>query len=193
MSQSPALRAKSFTFAFPMGRYSVWLLALMGLACAPRLPEREQILRLQKELHKRLETHGPSSSAFLETALALVRAEEAFARKYPNHPDVPGFLLEAAEIEATYFGSPARAVELLRQIDLRFRQKSDVAPKALFYEAFVYETLLSDTAQARQRYEDFLRYYPNHELAPQARASLQHLGKTPDQLLEELLRRKPLP
>lgn len=176
-----------------MFRSGLWLLVLVGLSCGPRLPERDEVLRLQKELRQYLETQGPSSSAFLETALALVRAEEAFARKYPNHPDVPQFLLEAAEIEATYFGSPARAVELLRQIDLRFRQKSDLAPKALFYEAFVYETLLSDTTNARKRYEDFLRYYPDHELAPQAQTSLQNLGKTPDQLLEEILRKKPVP
>ncbi len=176
-----------------MVRCALWLWVIVGIACGPNLPERDKVLRLQKEMHELLETQGPSSSAFLETALALVRAEEAFARKYPNHPDVPQFLLEAAEIEATYFGSPARAVELLRQIDLRFRQKSHLAPKALFYEAFVYENLLSDTTNARQRYEDFLRYYPDHELAPQARTSLQNLGKTPEQLLEEIVRKKPLP
>ncbi|MCX7607042.1 MAG: hypothetical protein N2170_07255 [Bacteroidia bacterium] len=157
-------------------------------ACEPRLPELDEIEGYQRDLRKLVNSEGAQSSAFMTTALKLARAEEAFARKYPNHPDVPKLLIEAAEIHATYFGDPSRAVEILRGIDLRFRQRSDLAPKALFYEAFLYENALADTAKARERYEAFLRYYPGHELAKDARLSLQNLGKTPDQLLKELLR-----
>jgi hypothetical protein len=163
----------------------------LSTACSPRLPELDEIEKLQADLRKLLNSEGPRSSAFLRTALQLVRAEEAFVRKYPNHPDAPKLLLEAAEIHATYFNDIPRAVETLRAIDLRFRQKSDIAPKALFYEAFLYETMLSDTATARQRYEDFLQYYPNHELAKEARLSIQNLGKSPNQLLQEILELQP--
>ncbi|MCX7651908.1 MAG: tetratricopeptide repeat protein [Bacteroidia bacterium] len=124
----------------------------------------------------------------MTTALELVRKEEAFIRKYPNHPAVPRFLIESAEIYGTYFGDAQKAVELLRQVDQRFRQKSPLAPKALFYEAFLYETMLNDTTRARERYEDFLQYYPDHELAKDARLSLQNLGKSPDELIQQILK-----
>ncbi|MCX7763450.1 MAG: hypothetical protein N2253_00975 [Bacteroidia bacterium] len=173
-----------------------WLLlvskvAFLTIACEPRLPELDEIEELQKNLRILSEKQGANSSAFMTTALELARKEEAFSKKYPNHPSVPGLLIEAAEIYGTHFGDAQKAVSLLRQVDERFRQKSPLAPKALFYEAFLYETMLSDTSKARQRYEDFLRLYPEHELAKDARLSLQNLGKPPEQLLQQILKQPP--
>ncbi|MCS7161712.1 MAG: hypothetical protein NZ958_00060 [Bacteroidia bacterium] len=164
-----------------------WLL-LVGssllISCTHRLPELEEIQEIREELQKNLRNYGPKSNNFMNSALRLVRAEAAFVRKYPNHREVPRFLLEMAQIEATYFGDVRRAVELLRQIDERFRQRSPIAPQALFYEAFLYETMLADTGTARMRYEAFLRYYPQHELASDARRSLEYLGQPPAEILQ---------
>lgn len=158
-------------------------------ACSPRLPELDRIEQLHKEMRRTLDTEGPKSSRFLNLALDLVRAEEAFVKKYPNHAEVPRMLLEIAEINATYFDDPRSALGYLRRIDMQFRKKSPLAPKALFYEAFLYENILYDTTQARRLYEDFLSYYPEHELADEVRASLENLGKTPEKLLEDILRK----
>lgn len=160
-------------------------------ACSPRLPELDEIEHIRKELRRLIETHGAQSSPFMTKALELARKSEDFARKYPNHPSAPRLLVEAAEIYGTYFGDAQKAVTLLRQVDVRFRQKSPVAPKALFYEAFLYETVLGDTAMARRRYEDFLQFYPEHELAKDARTSLQTLGKPPEELIKEIFRTTP--
>ncbi|MCS7298151.1 MAG: hypothetical protein RMK19_04880 [Bacteroidia bacterium] len=156
--------------------------------CSPHLPEQDEIEKLRQRVRVLLNTHGSQSSAFMSTALELARVEENFIRRYPNHPEVPCLLIEAAEIYGTYFGDAQKAVTLLREVDRRFRQKSPLAPKALFYEAFLYETMLKDTATARHRYEDFLQFYPDHELAKDARLSLQNLGKPLDKVLEEVLR-----
>ncbi|MEN2993428.1 MAG: hypothetical protein ABDH91_07730 [Bacteroidia bacterium] len=165
-----------------------WLL-LVGssllVSCTHRLPEIEEIQEIREEFQRNLRSYGPKSNNFLNSALRLVRAEEAFVRKYPNHREVPRFLLEMAQIEATYFGDVGRAVELLRRVDERFRQRSPVAPQALFYEAFLYETALADTGTARLRYEAFLRYYPQHELASDARRSLEYLGRSPEEILRQ--------
>ncbi len=170
---------------------SLWSKVTIGVllvSCSPRLPELQAIEAQQSELRNLLSAQGTQSSAFMTTALQLVRNIEAFAQKYPNHPRVPELLLEAAELEAVYFNDPRRAIELLRKIDLRYRQKTPYAPKALFYEAFLYENQLSDTARARELYELFLREYPQHELASEARLALRNLGKSPEQLLQEFLR-----
>lgn len=172
--------------------WRAWLLPfvkglLLLFACTPHLPELDEIEALQRKVRTLLSTQGAQNSYFMNTALELVRAQEAFVKKYPNHPVVPKLLIESAEIYATYFGDAQKAVELLRQVDVRFRHKSTLAPKALFYEAFLYETVLNDTAIARQRYEDFLQFYPDHDLAKDARLSLQNLGKPPDQLIQEIM------
>ncbi|MCX8111728.1 MAG: hypothetical protein N3E49_00800 [Bacteroidia bacterium] len=163
-------------------------IGLLLVACAPRLPELDEISKLQRDLRVLLEKQGAQSSLFMSTALELARKEEAFAKKYPNHAEVPRLLIEAAEIYGTYFGDASRAVGILRQVDERFRHRSSLAPKALFYEAFLYETALQDTAKARERYEDFLRFYPDHELAKDARRSIETLGKPPEQLIQEILK-----
>jgi len=82
-------------------------------------------------------------------------------------------------------------VELLEGIDLHFRQKSPIAPQALFQAAFIYENQLADTAKARETYERFLSYYPDHKLAPDARRSIELLGKSPEKIIEEFLKNQP--
>lgn len=166
---------------------------LLVWACTPRVPEIDEIDDMRSEMRRLLESHGAQSEVFMTKALMLARKQEDFAKKYPNHPSVPRMLVEAAEIYGTYFGDAQKAVQLLRIIDLRFRQKSPVAPKALFYEAFLYETMLNDTAKARQYYEDFLQYYPEHELAKDARLSLQNLGKSPEEVIEKILKGQSAP
>lgn len=103
-------------------------IGLLLVSCAPRLPELQAIEAKQSELRNLLSTQGSQSAAFMTAALQLVRSIEAFAQKYPNHPRVPELLLEAAELEAVYFDDARRAVELLRRIDQRYRQKTPPRP-----------------------------------------------------------------
>ncbi|MEN3041430.1 MAG: tetratricopeptide repeat protein [Bacteroidia bacterium] len=178
--------------------FQSWLTLVSSLitftiGCSPHLPELDEIDELQKKLRVLLNSQGAQSSVFMTTALELARKEEAFVKKYPNHPVVPKLLIESAEIYGTYFGDAQKAVELLREVDRRFRHKSPLAPKALFYEAFLYETMLNDTAKARQRYEDFLQYYPDHELARDARLSIQNLGRSPSELMQQILKQSQSP
>ena len=54
---------------------------------------------------------------------------------------------------------------------------------------FVYANDLGNADKAKQTYEDFLKRYPKDELAESARAELKNLGKTPEQILEEMNRK----
>jgi len=172
----------------------LWLSLPVGLlvySCKPRLPELYNIEKKQRQLARLQKTAGPTSTNFLEAAFQLAREEENFARKYPNHPQTPGFLFEAAQLYANYLGDPRKAVSLLEAIDLRFRQKSPLAPEALFFQAFIYEEQLNDTTAAREAYERFLAYYPDHRLAEQARQAIKLLGKSPEAISKEFLQKLP--
>jgi TolA-binding protein len=59
------------------------------------------------------------------------------------------------------------------------------APEALFLCGFCEETLNVDTAKARQYYESFIRQFPQHRLAQDAKFSVQNLGLTDEQLIEQ--------
>ncbi len=170
----------------------LWLSSLVGLlvySCKPRLPELQNIEKKQQQLARLQKTEGPTSTNFLEAAFQLAREEENFVRKYPNHPQTPVFLLEAAQLYANYLSDPRKAVALLEVVDQRFRQKSPVAPEALFFQAFIYENQLNDTTAAREAYERFLAYYPDHRLSEQARQAIKLLGKSPEEVIQEFLRK----
>ncbi|MDT7942601.1 MAG: tetratricopeptide repeat protein [Bacteroidota bacterium] len=172
----------------------LWLSCLSGLLvsnCQPRLPELKDIEKKQQQVARLQKTEGPTGTNFLEAAFQLARAEENFARKYPNHPQTPALLLEAAQLYANYLADPRKAVFLLEAIDQRFRHQSSLAPQALFFQAFIYENQLNDTARARETYERFLSYYPNHRLAEQARQALRLLGKSPEEVIQEFLQKQP--
>jgi TolA-binding protein len=172
----------------------LWLSCLIGLlvySCKPRLPELESIEKKRQQLARVQKNEGPTSTNFLEAAFQLAREEENFARKYPNHPQTPAFLLEAAQLFANYLGDPRKAVALLEAIDQRFRQKSTLAPEALFFQAFIYENQLNDTTAAREAYERFLSYYPDHRLSEQARQAIKLLGKSPEEVIQEFLQKQP--
>jgi len=161
--------------------------------CQPRLPELKDIEKKQQAVARLQKTEGPTGTNFLEAVFQLARAEENFARKYPNHPQTPAFLFEAAQLYANYLGDPRKAIALLEIIDQRFRRQSSVAPEALLFQAFIYENQLNDTARAREIYERFLSYYPDDTLAEQARQAIKLLGKSPEEILQEFLQKQPAP
>ncbi|MBP9152882.1 MAG: tetratricopeptide repeat protein [Flavobacteriales bacterium] len=57
------------------------------------------------------------------------------------------------------------------------------APEALFLSGFCEENLNKDTAQARYFYETFIKSFPNHKLAEDARFSIQNMGKSDEDLI----------
>ncbi|PKL83851.1 MAG: hypothetical protein CVV24_03010 [Ignavibacteriae bacterium HGW-Ignavibacteriae-3] len=62
--------------------------------------------------------------------------------------------------------------------------KNEKSSKALFMAAFIEANELKKIDDARKSYETFLKEYPNHELASQAKIELGNLGKTPEEILQ---------
>ena len=61
----------------------------------------------------------------------------------------------------------------------------DKAPYCLFLQGFIYESQLNDTAKARQVYQQVIEKYPNERIAEDAKASIDNMGKTPEELIRE--------
>ncbi len=63
-------------------------------------------------------------------------------------------------------------------------------PQTVFLQGFVYENDLRELDNARERYETFLATYANHDLAKDVKFSLDNLGKTPEQIIEEFTKKQ---
>ncbi len=59
------------------------------------------------------------------------------------------------------------------------------APNALFMVGFIQANELNEVESAKVIYERFLEKYPDNELAPSARAELDNLGKSPEEIIKE--------
>lgn len=92
----------------------------------------------------------------------------------------------AADIYAVHLQNFPKAIESLQRI-IDTYPKTPQAAVSLFKIGFTYETMAHDMEKAKMAYEEFLKQYPQHELAESVKVSLDHLGESDEDLLERIL------
>ncbi|NUM80852.1 tetratricopeptide repeat protein [bacterium] len=92
----------------------------------------------------------------------------------------------AADIYAVHLQNFPKAIESLQRI-IDTYPETPQASVSLFKIGFTYETLAHDMEKAKTVYEEFLKKYPQHELAESVKISLDHLGESDEELLERIL------
>jgi len=118
----------------------------------------------------------------MENAEKLVILYTDFAKKYPNDTNSVNFLFKAANISMIL--QPKRSVELFDQIIKDYPAYNKMA-HCMFLKAFVYDDKLKNINKAREAYEEFIKKYPTNEFTDDAKACLDNLGKTTEQLIQE--------
>lgn len=154
------------------------LIAALFVACgSPRKPAIDRITELEKQLSA---NPGKPDTAKAEI---LAAAYSDFARQFPKDSLAPVYLLKEGGMLMNY-GDGLKAVQALDQVTQKY-STSKQAPQALFLQAFIYENLLINLAKADEMYRLFLFRYPKDDLADDAQAAMNNLGKTPDELVRE--------
>jgi TolA-binding protein len=126
----------------------------------------------------------------LETgsARSFVDACEAYALANPNADNAADYLHKAAETARAMRTIP-KALSLYDWILDRYPNHSK-APQALFLKAFTYDNNLGDIESAREHYEAFLAKYPEDDFADDTEFLLENLGKSDEEILEALTKKK---
>ena len=117
-----------------------------------------------------------------ELAEEQLKAYAAFTDKFPEDSRSEEFLYKAAEL-ANSMGKTPVALDYYHSFCDKY-PKSKKAPYALFLQAFIYENQLKNLDKARALYTSFLTTYPDHDLAKDARFSLDNLGKSEEELIK---------
>jgi TolA-binding protein len=115
-------------------------------------------------------------------AAELLKNYTEYAEKYKNEPQSAEYLYKAGEV-ASALRDYGQSIELLQRVVVDY-PKHERAPYALFLQAFIFETQLSDKPQAKKIYEEFLQKFPGHALARDAKASIETMDKTPEELVK---------
>lgn len=136
-----------------------------------------------------LSTMARSPTARLDPAQAdeYVRSATLFALLQAQDSLAPVYLFKAAEIAAA-LRRPRQAVDLYEWISKRYAAH-ERAGTAHFMQAFLLDEDLQDLEAARQAYTDFLARFAQHELADDAQLLLDNLGKSDEEILQQLEKR----
>lgn len=152
------------------------LLALM--ACNNEASLKNKIAQQEKQLYDNEE------QAFNEELMNdLSENYTKFANKYPGDSLAAEYLFKAADINMNMAKDEA-ALEQLEKI-LQDYPDFEKRAEAMFLKGYIYENYQGDLAQAEKIYKTFLERYPNHEFADDAEMSLNHLGKSPEELVKQ--------
>lgn len=165
-----------------MKRIFVPFVALVAIAfmvaCTSKLvKEQKNIENIEKELAAQEARPDP---ARLEE---LLNAYLAYVDKHSADSLAPFYLYKAINLSMG-MNQGEKAKQLTDRM-LNEYPKYDRIPETVFLKAYIYENMLGNLGQALSTYQDFLSRFPEHDLADDAQAAINNLGKSPEELIRE--------
>lgn len=109
---------------------------------------------------------------------------ESYALVYPNDSLSAGYLFKAAEMSRA-LKSYGKTISLYDWITV-YHPNDKNAPMALFLKGFLLENDLKSPDKAKEIYQLFLSKYPNHAMAKDVNFLMSNIGKTDNELIEEI-------
>ena len=105
-----------------------------------------------------------------------------FDSKYPER--IAEMIYMSGEV-AMAIGMPEQALSYFQSLHKSY-PNYERAAYALFLQGYIYENYLGQQGNAEEVYRQFLAAYPEHELYQDVQFSVANLGKTPEELLQEI-------
>ncbi len=119
-------------------------------------------------------------------AQALLDVYKAYAKAFPNDSMAPEYLFRAAGMSKG-LGGPQEAVQLYDRIIKEYPQWSRLAD-TYYLRAFTIDADLKQKGNAKTAYEEVIARFPDHRFAKDAKAMIQNLQYTDEELIERFRR-----
>ena len=155
------------------------LLSLFMLAACSRPQEKLQKDITQQESYFQNQENSIPSTGKADTLIGMYLS---YADQYQDDTLSPEYLFRAGDLSIG-LGKFTQAQDLLGRVE-RYPNYQKL-PQVTFLQGFVAENHMGDTATARVHYERFLDKYPDHPLAKDARAAIEHMGMSPEDLIRQ--------
>lgn len=169
--------------------FLVFFGALFYQSCTNQSPDSTKAPAADRELLtlqiKQLEdTLRSKADMPIDRKLAkeLILKSIAYAEAFPEDELSPAHLFRAGNV-AIGIGSFEEAASYFEIIHQKYGGY-ERAPDALFLEGFTYENHLKNKEKAKICYNDFLKRFPDDQLADQVRVVLENIDKTPEELVK---------
>ncbi len=158
--------------------FTLMIGVIVMTSCNSINSKKEQIEKLEKEIASSKMTKIDDIKADL-----LIKKYDEFAKEYPKDTLAPKYLFRKADLFIA-LNRGNLAINTLDQL-IRDYPNFEKIPECFFLKAFIAENTLHHLSLADKYYKEFLKEFPTHKLAKDAEASIQNLGKTPEQLIAE--------
>ena len=136
----------------------------------------QHITSMEKELHK---------SDELETteANSMIVAYVNFANHFKKDTLTPEYLFRSAEL-AMNVNRFNDAVAYLTRISNNYPDYKNM-PFVIYYQGFIYDSMIENDSLAETYYKQFLKSYPDHYRASEVEAMIENLHKSDLELVHE--------
>ncbi len=114
-----------------------------------------------------------------------IKAYRAIIKDFPNSVQAPAAFFALGSLQLNEEKNPAVAIKTFEQL-VSQHPESEWAHKAQFTIGFTYANELQELDKAKAAYDKYLTQFPDSSFAPHVRTELEHLGKTPEELLNAL-------
>lgn len=142
----------------------------------PREKFIEQIKKYEDQMH---------TSVTLDANLGTIAAKaySDFATMFPDDSLSPDYLFKAGEI-STATQQYSQALVYYQRICDKY-PAFKLAPESLYLQGYLLDNFLNDDAKAKVIYEQVIAKYPALPYANDAKAAINNLGKTDEELIRE--------
>lgn len=146
---------------------------------------RDKLVQEIDSLEKDLTAH-----LNFDVQMNRVRANEvlnkyrSYIMQHPRDSITAEYLFRAADLSVG-LGNYDAAINYLNRLIKDFPNFDRIVEMWLF-KGFIYEAYMNNHGEAARTYKEIIARYPNHRLASDARAALENLTLTEEQLLEKL-------
>ena len=142
----------------------------------PKEPYIEQIKSLEAAMHNSKEISN-------DTANIAIKAYSEYAMFFPNDTIAPYYLFKAGEV-ATASKKYKQALVFYETITSKYPEFKHVK-ESLYLQGFLLDNFMNDDVAAKKIYEQVIDKYPSTNYANDAKAAINNLGKTDEQLIQE--------
>ena len=145
---------------------------------------------LVAEIEKREKAFKENKTLNDNKGVELMEAYVAYAMRFGNRENADEYLFKAGEIAM----GENLTVEAIRHLTRLYDEYPKYEKRAygLFLLGFVQENYAKNLDEAKRIYELFLTEFPTYEMADDARASIENLGKSPEEIIREFERKDSL-
>lgn len=162
--------------------YSLILITALFGACKS---EKERKLAEIQKVEESL--FGDRTSFNDSIARNYLNLTDQYIAQFKGEEIIPELIFKQGEI-LNGLQNYSYAVRKFQNVYLLY-PKHPKAAESIFICAFIYENNMQKYEEAGEYYKMFLKKYPNHQFANDAKIALANLGKTPEELVEEFERK----